>query len=216
MIEGQSYSEFEAIPALRWTLVQSEGPVRSGLRPTRLMFPMVDRPRGDGGLGPAPLAPQGITLASLADRTLDGDRVATSHLLAFTRTIVLRYCRGRLGRDGGSYARADTVAFDVVRSVLLGLAESIDRGQPFLAYVYKTVARAVDRDQLAFQHPGDGIHHMARVVAVLPTVQRETVVLRTVVGLSRHHTADALGLSVRAIDQAEQRALASLRVASHR
>lgn len=147
------------------------------------------------------------------ERALDGDRAATQRLLEIARTIAVRYCRARVGRQRGSYAQADALARDVLHAFLSGLPDVRDRVTSCLAFLYATAAGTVDRNRL----PSGGIDGapdtMARLVSTLPRRERETVVLRFVVGLSRHHTADALGVPVGRIGHAEAQALISLRAA---
>lgn len=133
---------------------------------------------------------------------LEGDPRAIERLLAAFRPLVARYCRARLGSTGHSFAAADRVAQRACLAVLSALPAYPDQGRPFLAYLFditaETVARAGGPRR---ENPLDG----------LPAVQRDILVLRTVVGLSTEETAEAVGMSPSRVRLAQHRALAALR-----
>ena len=56
-------------------------------------------------------------LAIVVDAAVAGDRAATDRLLALVQPLVLRYCRGRIGRQERSFAAADDVAQEVCLAV---------------------------------------------------------------------------------------------------
>jgi RNA polymerase sigma-70 factor, ECF subfamily len=150
---------------------------------------------------------------------------------------VVRYCRGRVGRQERSYASADDVAQEVCLAVLTALPSYRDQGRPFLAFVYGIAAHKVadahrsaarNRSEPVAEFPdslelGDGPEQramngelsgrMARLMSTLPAKQREILVLRVVVGLSADETAEAVGSTPGAVRVAQHRALTRLRKA---
>ncbi|HEY7591831.1 MAG TPA: sigma factor-like helix-turn-helix DNA-binding protein [Actinophytocola sp.] len=133
---------------------------------------------------------------------LGGDPRAVERLLAAFRPIVGRYCRARLGGDGGTFLAADEIAQRACLSVLAALPRYPDQSRPFLAFVYDIAAATVDG--VAGPRPG---HPLDR----LPAAQRDVVILRTVVGLSTEETAEAIGMSPAGVRLTQHRALARLR-----
>ena len=65
-----------------------------------------------------------------------GDQLATARLLSAIQPLIVRYCRGRIGRQERSFASADDVAQEVCLGVLKALPGYRDQGRPFLAFVY--------------------------------------------------------------------------------
>jgi RNA polymerase sigma-70 factor (ECF subfamily) len=57
----------------------------------------------------------------------------------------------------------------------------------------------------------DGTRHMDRLLRMLPTTQREVLLLRTVVGLTARETAAALGLTAGSVHVLQHRAVTRLR-----
>ncbi|MCS7483464.1 sigma factor-like helix-turn-helix DNA-binding protein [Umezawaea endophytica] len=117
--------------------------------------------------------------------------------------FVVRYCRARIGRRGGSFAVADGVARDVCSAVLAGRGR---RGS-LLAFVYGVALKKVGEVR------GGGVPavRMAELVQVLPEAQREILLLRVVVGLSAEDTAEAVGMTAGAVRVVQHRALNELR-----
>lgn len=164
-----------------------------------------------------------------------GDRPSVERLLSWVRPLVVRYCRARVGRQERSFASADDVAQEVCLAVLTALPGYQDQGRPFLAFVYGIAAHKVadahraaarDRSEPVAEVPdgpeldagpeqrairGELSTQLASMLRVLPTKQREILVLRVVVGLSAEETASAVGSTPGAVRVIQHRALARLR-----
>jgi RNA polymerase sigma-70 factor (ECF subfamily) len=173
--------------------------------------------------------------AEVVGAAVGGDRPSVERLLACVRPLVVRYCRARVGRQERSFASADDVAQEVCLAVLTALPGYQDHGRPFLSFVYGIAAhkvadvhRAAARnraepvaevpeepeldagpEQRAMQ--GELTARMATLLRVLPTRQREILVLRVVVGLTAEETATAVGSTPGAVRVIQHRALARLR-----
>jgi RNA polymerase sigma-70 factor (ECF subfamily) len=174
-------------------------------------------------------------MSPLVARAQSGERAALEELLARLRPGVLRYCRARLGRSGGSYGSADDVAQEVCMAVLTALPRYVDQGRPFAAFVYGIAGHKVaDAQRAGFRDRSDVTDDLpdraddrpgpeATVVAAseaataaalldrLPPAHRELLLLRVVAGLSAEETGAALGMSPGAVRVAQHRALARLR-----
>lgn len=173
-------------------------------------------------------------LPSLVVRAVEGDESAEEALIAEIRPLVLRYCRGRLGRMTSSYHIADDVAQEVCVAVLNALPRYRDMGRPFMSFVYGIAAHKVadaQRRELRTARPiedlPDGPDDSAgpeeqalRVSEArearllldrLPEQHRELLFLRVVNGLSAEETGSALGMSPGAVRVAQYRALKRLR-----
>ena len=174
-------------------------------------------------------------LAPLVARAREGDRAALEDLLAQVRPGIVRYCRARLGRRGGSYGSSDDVAQEVCVAVLTALPRYVDQGRPFAAFVYGIAGhkvadaqRAVYRDRSEATDalpeqaddaptPEDAAVAAAEADAAralldqLPDAQRELLLLRVVAGLSAEETGAALDMTPGAVRVAQHRALARLR-----
>lgn len=173
----------------------------------------------------------------LVARAARRDPEATAALLAEVRPGLVRYCRARLGRIGGAYATADDVAQEVCLAVLHALPRYRDQGRPFSAFVYGIAAhkvadaqRAAVRDSAitssaALPDEPDGdpgpeqravatdlARRLSALLAHLPEVQREIVLLRVAVGLTADEVGVIVGMSAAAVRVAQSRALARLRV----
>lgn len=173
----------------------------------------------------------------LVGAAINGDHSARERLLKSVHPLVVRYCRARVGRQERSYASADDVAQEVCLAVLTALPSYQDQGRPFLAFVYGIAAHKVadahrsaarNRSEPVPEFPdtpelrdgpeqravsGELSHRMARLMNLLPSKQREILVLRVVVGLSAEETADAVGSTPGAVRVAQHRALNRLRKA---
>lgn len=171
-------------------------------------------------------------LSVLATHAIAGDRAAVALLLRYIRPLIVRYCRARIGRTQ-QFAPADDVAQDVCLAVLTALPNYREQGRPFLAFVYGVAAHKVadwhrtadsrvieniDAEQKASMDVavgasayGEMTERMTELLQVLPTKQREILVLRVVVGLSAEETADAIGSTPGAVRVAQHRALGRLR-----
>lgn len=175
-------------------------------------------------------------LSEVAVRACAGDRAAISRLLALLRPLVLRYCRGRLGRGGsGSYGNADDVAQEVCLAVLTALPRYRDQGRSFAAFAYGIASHKVaDAHRSAardLSDPADVVPDVADdalgpeaaalksatveetrdMLSLLAPHQREVLVLRVAVGLSAEETGDALGVSAGSVRVTQHRALNRLR-----
>ncbi len=173
----------------------------------------------------------------LAARAAAGDHAAAAELVARIRPMVVRYCRGRLGRLGGAYTTSDDVAQEVCIAVLDALPRFRQVGRPFLAFVFGIAGHKVTDAQRAAaralvvtpveslpDHPdgtngpedlavtADLSRRMSALLGRLPAPQREIILLRVAVGLSAEDTGAVLGMSSGAVRVAQHRALNRLRV----
>ena len=174
-------------------------------------------------------------LRVLAAAATQGDRSAMDTLLATIRPMVLRYCRGRLGRLPGAEYAADDAAQEACIAVLTALPRYRDEGRPFEAFVFGIAARKVADVQRAAIRAATptadvpesldtslGPEESAMAAADadrardllsnLPENLRELLVLRVAVGLSAEETGRALGMTPGAVRVAQHRALNRLRV----
>lgn len=176
-----------------------------------------------------------IDLRVLAAAATQGDRGAMDALLATIRPMVLRYCRGRLGRLPGAEYAADDAAQEACIAVLTALPRYRDEGRPFEAFVFGIAARKVADVQRAAMRaatPTDELpesmdnalgpeesalaaadaRRARDLIGRLPDNLRELLVLRVAVGLSAEETGRALGMTPGAVRVAQHRALNRLRV----
>jgi RNA polymerase sigma-70 factor, ECF subfamily len=173
-------------------------------------------------------------LRDLVGRAATGETEAAEALLTHLRPLVVRYCRGRLGRAPAADFAADDAAQEVLLAVLHALPRYRDEGRPFEAFVFGIAAHKVaDVQRAAFRSaiPTDEMPDGAdlsmtpeeRVVQAgdvqlaqallerLPESLRELLLLRVAVGLSAEETGRALGMTPGAVRVAQHRALARLR-----
>lgn len=151
------------------------------------------------------------------------------------RPAVLRYCRARLGRTGGSYDGADDVAQEVCMAVVTALPRYTDAGRPFMSFVFGVAAhKVVDAQRASYRNrsvpveqvpdrvdDADGPEDRAlaadeaararQLLDRLPEPARELLLLRVIAGLSAEETGAALGMTAGAVRVAQHRALARLR-----
>ena len=182
------------------------------------------------------MSPVTDELAPLVARAREGDEAALAELLARLRPGIVRYCRARLGRTGGSFGSPDDVAQEVCVAVLTALPRYVDQGRPFAAFVYGIASHKVaDAHRAAFRDRADvtdtlpdraddapGPEETAVAAAdadtarqlldQLPDAQRELLLLRVVAGLSAEETGAALDMTPGAVRVAQHRALNRLRV----
>ena len=148
--------------------------------------------------------------------------------------MVLRYCRGRLGRLPGADYAADDAAQEACIAVLTALPRYRDEGRPFEAFVFGIAARKVADVQRAAiraavptetlpetldESAGPEEAALAAAEAKrardlldkLPDHLRELMVLRVAVGLSAEETGRALNMTPGAVRVAQHRALNRLR-----
>ena len=171
----------------------------------------------------------------LVGAAVRGEPHAMESLLRWINPLVVRYCRGRLGRQERRFASADDVAQEVCLAVLKALSSFRDHGRPFLAFVFGIAAHKVaDAHRAAARNRSDPVPdvpdeavqvdgpeqrvlqaelagRMDRLLDTLPDKQRNVIVLRVVVGLSAEETAEVIGLTSGAVRVAQHRALARLR-----
>lgn len=170
----------------------------------------------------------------LVGRAVTGDGEAAGLLLDRMRPQLLRYCRSRLGRIGGSYDLADDVAQEVCVAVITALPRYTDRGRPFAAFVFGIAAhkvadacRAASRAPIAVAELPDQCDTTAgpeermmaaadaayarELLAELPEQSRDILLMRVAAGLSAEETGAALGMTPGAVRVAQHRALTRLR-----
>lgn len=172
-------------------------------------------------------------LAVLVPQARDGDRRAMGAILRIIHPQVLRYARARIG--GGKSPTPEDVAQEVCLAVTTSIGSFVDKGKPFMAFVYgiafNKVAdahRAMSRDK---SHPTeelpddvdgqctpeevaltlDGSNRVRQLLDSLSEKARDILILRVFVGLSAEETAAAVGSTPGAVRVAQHRALASLR-----
>jgi RNA polymerase sigma-70 factor (ECF subfamily) len=177
---------------------------------------------------------EGGDLRTLVSRAAEGEAQAAEALLTHLRPLVVRYCRGRLGRVPAADFAADDAAQEVLLAVLHALPRYRDEGRPFEAFVFGIAAHKVaDLQRAAFRTaiPTDDVPDTTdlnltpeeRAVQAgeidqayalldrLPENLRELLVLRVAVGLSAEETGRALGMTPGAVRVAQHRALTRLR-----
>jgi RNA polymerase sigma-70 factor (ECF subfamily) len=174
-------------------------------------------------------------LESLVAAAVAGDRRATERLLAEIHPLVLRYCRGRLGRQETVIGSADDVAQEVCLAVVNALPGYMIRGLSFRAFVYGIAShkvtdafRAIGRNRaepmadlpdtpVVHDGPeqrllaGELAERLGILLHELTPRQREVLVLRIAVGMSAEETADAVGSTPGAVRVTQHRALNRLR-----
>lgn len=171
---------------------------------------------------------------SLLLRAQRGDREAAGELLGQLRPQLVRYCRSRLGRFGGSFDAADDVAQEVCLAVLTALPRYRDQGRPFAAFVFGVAAhKVVDAQRAAQRRPvpterlperedvSPGPEEVAvfaedaalarSLLDLLAPQAREIITLRVSAGLSADEVGAVLGMSAGAVRVAQHRALSRLR-----
>jgi RNA polymerase sigma-70 factor, ECF subfamily len=174
-------------------------------------------------------------LERLVADAVAGDLVAREHLLAEIQPLVLRYCRGRLGRQETVIGSADDVAQEVCLAVVGALPSYKIKGLSFRAFVYGIAAhkvtdafRAIGRNRsepmaelpdVAVTHDGPEQRLLAGELAErlggllhrLTPRQREVLILRIVAGLSAEEVAHIVGSTPGAVRVTQHRALNRLR-----
>lgn len=173
---------------------------------------------------------EGLVPAAVADEPGARDR-----LLGQIQPLVLRYCRGRLGRSEGVIGSADDVAQEVCLAVISALPHYEVKGLSFRAFVYGIAAHKVTDAYRAYGRNrsdpvpelpdspaaqdgpeqavlvGEMSRHLGDLLHRLTPRQREVLVLRVVVGLSAEETAQAVGSTPGAVRVTQHRALNRLR-----
>jgi RNA polymerase sigma-70 factor (ECF subfamily) len=184
---------------------------------------------------PPSMTIQAERLDAVVAEAVAGDTKALREVLETIRPIVVRYCRARVGTIDRGGLSADDVAQEVCLATITALPRYRDRGRPFLAFLYGIAAhkvadahRAAGRD-LAFPSESvperwsseagpeqraleaDSASRMNELLEILPSKQREILILRVVVGLSAEETAAAVGATPGAVRVAQHRALNRLK-----
>lgn len=172
-------------------------------------------------------------LGELVPKACSGDRRALGRIIQIIHPRVLRYARARIG--GGKTPTAEDVAQEICLAVSTSIASYVDRGKPFMAFVYGIASnkvadahRSLSRDR---SHPTeevpdsvdqqatpeeasitlDGSNRVRELLDTLGERAREILILRVFVGLSADETAQIIGSTPGAVRVAQHRALASLR-----
>jgi RNA polymerase sigma-70 factor, ECF subfamily len=175
-------------------------------------------------------------LESLVLAAVRGEDRARDALLGEIHPFVLRYCRGRLGRQETVTASADDVAQEVCLAVINALPAYTVKGLSFRAFVYGIAAHKVTdafraigraRTEPVAELPDsavsdDGPEHrllatelggrLNRLLGELTPRQRDVLTLRIMVGLSAEETAVVVGSTPGAVRVTQHRALNRLRV----
>jgi RNA polymerase sigma-70 factor (ECF subfamily) len=174
-------------------------------------------------------------LADLVPLAVDGNRRAVQDILRSIYPQVLRYCRARIG--GGRHPTAEDVTQEICLAVATSIATYVDKGRPFMAYVYgiafnkvTDAHRAMGRDRTLpteevpdsvdnsdnpeeFALVSDGSNRVRSLLDTLSDKARNIVILRVFVGLSAEETAEVVDSTPGAVRVAQHRALAQLRKA---
>ncbi|MEJ5927925.1 sigma-70 family RNA polymerase sigma factor [Corynebacterium sp. H128] len=172
-------------------------------------------------------------LAELVPLAADGDRRALQRVISIIHPPILRYSRARV--SGGKHPTADDVTQEVLLAVATSIGNYVDRGRPFMAFVYGIASNKVadahrsfakdlsnptdevpdsvqDRDTPEeFALVSDGSNRVRELLDSLNEKAREIVTLRVFVGLSAEETAEIVGSTPGAVRVAQHRALAALR-----
>ena len=183
---------------------------------------------------PADVPECAVDLRTLALLAAGDDADATGELLRQVRVLVHRYARARLGRGYGAADAVEDATQEACIAVLNALPRYRDQGAPFEAFVYAIAARKVaDARRAAERRPapsellvedadpapgpeeralaGEDADRARDLLARLPELQREIVVLRVAAGWSAEETGRALGMTAGAVRVAQHRALNRLR-----
>lgn len=190
---------------------------------------------GDGIQPGQPSARPPDILDDLVVRAVRQEPMAVSQLLAEIHPLVLRYCRGRLGRR----QTADMSAEDVTQNVCLAVVDSLSYYQPsdksFRSFVYAIAAhKVVDVFRAAGRNPAvptdclpeqpspmhgpeahieqqDLASQIGKLLLGLNPRQREILTLRFLCQLSTEETAQQIGSTPGAVRVSQHRALNRLR-----
>lgn len=172
-------------------------------------------------------------LAELVPQARDGDRRAMGAIIRIIHPRILRYARARIG--GGKSPTPEDVTQEVCLAVTTSIDSFVDKGKPFMAFVYgiafNKVAdahRSMSRDKsnptddLPDAADGqftpeeatltlDGSNRVRELLDSLSDKARDILILRIFVGLSAEETAAAVDSTPGAVRVAQHRALATLR-----
>ena len=172
-------------------------------------------------------------LAQLVPAAAGGDRRALQRIMEIVHPMVLRYARARIG--GGRHPTPEDVAQEICLAVATSVSKYVDRGRPFMAFVYGIASnkvadahRAMSRDMsnptedvpdqpLEYDTPedlalvSDGSNRARVLLDHLSDKAREIIVLRVFMGYSADETAAIVGSTPGAVRVAQHRALTTLR-----
>lgn len=172
-------------------------------------------------------------LSELVPLAVAGDRRALRDVIRIIYAPVLRYTRARLG--GGRTPTAEDVAQEVCLAVATSIGGYVDRGRPFMAFVYGIASnkvadahRAQARDKLTptdtipdeeaaggtpeeFALVSAGSNRVRELLDLLGDKARDIIILRVFIGLSAEETAEVVGSTAGAVRVAQHRALVALR-----
>lgn len=179
--------------------------------------------------------------AAEADRELDalvpqaaaGDQAALARIMAIIQPPLLRYTRARI--TGGRHPNAEDVTQEICLAVATSIPNYVDRGRPFMAFVYGIAANKVadahrffardvanptedvpetEHDSFTpeqFALVSEGSNRVRLLLDSLNDKAREVITLRVFVGLSAEETAEIVGSTPGAVRVVQHRALVSLR-----
>lgn len=174
-------------------------------------------------------------LADLVPYAARGDARALQRILGIVHPLVLRYARARM--NGGRHPTPEDVAQEICLAVATSIGGFVDRGRPFMAFVYgiahnkvadahRSYARDLSNpteevpDRISdvdspeeFALVTDGSNRVKELLDVLSDKAREVLILRVFVGLSAEETAEVVGSTPGAVRVAQHRALSQLRKA---
>lgn len=183
--------------------------------------------------GPTPMHDE---ITALVPAAADADPYAVERLLGLLRPMIVKYCRGRIGRGSG-YTTAD----DIAQEVLLAAFHALPRHrfgeapETFLPYTMviarNKIADAFRRssrehhvpleyapDEAATESTPETVvldrEQRSRLDALLSALtpgQRDILTLRMHVGLNPTEIAEALGMKPGAVRVGQHRALNALR-----
>jgi RNA polymerase sigma-70 factor, ECF subfamily len=225
------------VTGLSGAVPTQRGPIDPGRVPDG---PGAGRPEPGGAGEPEGGSPQEemtepALLDALVADAVAGEPRARDRLLGAIHPLVLRYCRGRLGRQETVIGSADDIAQEVCLAVVNALPGYTIRGLSFRAFVYGIAAhkvtdafRAISRNRaepmadlpdspVVYDGPE---HHLlaselterlGSLLCHLTPRQREVLVLRIAVGMSAEETAQAVGSTPGAVRVTQHRALNRLR-----
>lgn len=170
-------------------------------------------------------------LDAFVERARSGDVRAFDELLRHFRPRIFRYCFARLGeREGAEDATQETCV-----SLYTALGSYQDQGVPFAAFVFGIASRKIAmahrsrarrRDHPVARLPDlpdeapepadsaerdDALKQLLAHLEVLPSRQRDILLMRVIAGLSTDETAAALGMSAGNVRVVQHRAMATLR-----
>lgn len=172
-------------------------------------------------------------LAHLVPLAQNGDERALDEILRICYPKVLRYARSRI--VSGFHPTAEDVAQEICLGIATSLKNYVDRGRPFMAFVYGIASnkvadaiRAYSRDRStptdevpetevvtdtpeSYALAMDSGNRIMSMLDVLTRKAREIIILRVVMELSVDETAEIVGSTPGAVRVAQHRALATLR-----